>query len=32
VRFRGDAHAALDAWRQGEPYVFDEPDWSMGAA
>jgi RES domain-containing protein len=27
VRFRGDRHAELEAWRRGEPFVFDEPDW-----
>ena len=32
VRFRGDGHAALEAWQGREPFVFDEPDWSMGAA
>ena len=32
VRFRGDGHAALAAWQCDEPFVFDEPDWSMGAA
>jgi hypothetical protein len=32
VRFRGDGHAALEAWQGDEPFVFDEPDWSMGAA
>jgi hypothetical protein len=32
VRFRGDEHAALAAWRRGEEFAFDEPDWSMGAA
>jgi hypothetical protein len=32
LRFRGDEHAALEAWRLGEPYAFDEPDWSLGAA
>jgi RES domain-containing protein len=32
VRYRGDVHAALRAWQRGEPYVFDEPDWSTEAA
>ncbi len=32
VRFHGDAHAGLEAWQRGEPFAFDEPDWSLGAA
>jgi hypothetical protein len=32
VRYRGDPHSELRAWQRGEPYVFDEPDWSMDAA
>ena len=27
VRFPGDPHAALDAWRAGEDFEFAEPDW-----
>jgi hypothetical protein len=27
VRFRGDEHAALVAWQQGQPFEFQEPDW-----
>lgn len=29
VRFRGDRHAALDAWARGEPFVFAEPDRAL---
>jgi hypothetical protein len=29
VRFRGDAHAALDAWQHGDTFEFDEPDWEL---
>jgi RES domain len=29
VRFRGDGHASLDAWRQGSTFSFDEPDWEL---
>jgi RES domain len=29
VRYRGDAHVALDAWEQGRVYRFSEPDWSL---
>lgn len=29
VRFRGDAHAALDAWQRGDAFEFDEPDWEL---
>jgi hypothetical protein len=29
VRFVGDRHAALDAWRQGRPFSFTEPDWAL---
>jgi hypothetical protein len=32
VRFAGEPHAELDAWRRGEPFDFREPDWSLGAA
>ena len=28
VRFRGDHHSELEAWRRGTPYEFEEPDWS----
>jgi hypothetical protein len=28
VRRRGAAHAALEAWRAGEPFRFREPSWS----
>jgi hypothetical protein len=28
VRRRGMPHAALDAWRAGEPYRFAEPSWA----
>src|SRR5262249_57515551 len=27
VRFAGDEHAALDAWRNGKDFRFAEPDW-----
>jgi RES domain-containing protein len=29
VRFAGDTHAALDAWRHGTEFRFAEPDWSL---
>jgi RES domain len=29
VRFKGDPHAALTAWRQGASFRFAEPDWSL---
>jgi hypothetical protein len=29
VRFAGDTHAALDAWRSGSDFRFAEPDWSL---
>lgn len=29
VRFSGDMHAALDAWRNGTEFRFAEPDWSL---
>jgi hypothetical protein len=29
VRFRGDTHPALTAWRQGTGFQFREPDWSL---
>jgi hypothetical protein len=29
VRFRGDAHTALCAWRNGASFRFTEPDWSL---
>ena len=29
VRFAGDTHAALDAWRTGIGFRFAEPDWSL---
>jgi RES domain-containing protein len=29
VRFAGDTHAALDAWRNGIDFRFAEPDWLM---
>ena len=29
VRFAGDPHAALDAWRNGTEFRFAEPDWMM---
>jgi hypothetical protein len=29
VRFRGDSHAALAAWRAGSTFAFAEPDWSL---
>ena len=29
VRFAGDTHAALDAWRNGTDFRFAEPDWLM---
>ena len=29
VRFRGDPHAALQAWQRREAYDFREPDWSL---
>jgi hypothetical protein len=32
VRYRGEAHAALEAWRRGEAFTFQEPDWGLGAA
>jgi hypothetical protein len=32
VRFAGEPHAELDAWRRDEPFGFREPDWSLGAA
>ena len=28
VRRRGSAHAALEAWRAGEPFRFTEPSWA----
>ena len=28
VRRRGDPHAALEAWRAGEPFRFAEPSWA----
>ena len=27
VRFAGDRHAALDAWRNGSDFRFVEPNW-----
>jgi RES domain-containing protein len=29
VRFIGDPHSALDAWRQGAVFGFTEPDWAL---
>jgi hypothetical protein len=29
VRFRGEAHPALDAWEQGTTFRFVEPNWSL---
>jgi hypothetical protein len=29
VRFRGDGHPALTAWRLGARFQFTEPDWSL---
>jgi hypothetical protein len=29
VRFAGDEHAALNAWRNGHEFRFAEPDWSL---
>jgi hypothetical protein len=31
VRFRGDPHAGLEAWRAGEEHVFTEPSWAVAA-
>jgi len=31
VRFRGKPHLALEAWRRGEDYAFEEPDWGFRA-
>jgi hypothetical protein len=30
VRFVGDPHPALEAWRQGEDFSFVEPAWAPG--
>ena len=32
VRFQGELHAELEAWRHGEPFPFGEPDWSLAPA
>jgi RES domain len=32
VRFAGQAHAGLEAWRHGEELPLREPDWGLGAA
>jgi hypothetical protein len=32
VRFVGEQHAALRAWRRGREFVFDEPGWELGGA
>jgi hypothetical protein len=29
VRYVGDNHAELEAWRRGEDFAFVEPDWSL---
>jgi RES domain-containing protein len=29
VRFVGDGHAALDAWRRGDSFEFVEPSWAV---
>jgi len=29
VRFRGDTHAALEAWQRGGTFEFAEPDWEL---
>jgi RES domain len=29
VRFLGQPHPALEAWRSGAPFEFTEPDWSL---
>jgi hypothetical protein len=29
VRFAGDRHTALDAWRSGTEFLFAEPDWTL---
>ena len=29
VRFAGDRHAALDAWRNGSEFRFAEPNWTL---
>ena len=29
VRFRGQPHAALAAWRRGVPFALEEPDWEL---
>ena len=29
VRFLGDPHLALETWKRGERYVFEEPDWGF---
>ena len=31
VRFQGAVHAELTAWLRGEPFEFEEPDWSAAA-
>ena len=31
VRFRGEAHRALEAWRAGEAFEFSEPSWAVAA-
>jgi hypothetical protein len=31
VRYRGDPHGGLEAWRAGEESVFVEPSWAMAA-
>jgi RES domain len=32
VRFPGEPHAELEAWRRGEQFGFREPDWGLGPA
>jgi hypothetical protein len=29
VRFVGEPHAALEAWKQGVSFRFQEPDWAL---
>ena len=31
VRFLGDPHPALETWKRGQRYVFEEPNWEFPA-
>jgi RES domain-containing protein len=32
TRYRRERHRALEAWRRGDSFVFEEPDWELARA